>query len=76
MEYMDNVVVPKTLPAGDYVLSWRWSEDTATAQEDCLFALADLLPDRAHDHGCLCVCRDCEESTQVWNSCADITVKH
>lgn len=38
---VDRVVVPQDLPAGDYVLGWRW---------------------------------DCEESTQVWAACADITV--
>jgi len=40
-EIVDTVVVPKDLPAGDYVLGWRW---------------------------------DCEESTQVWSNCADITL--
>jgi hypothetical protein len=40
-EMVDSLKVPDTLPAGDYVLSWRW---------------------------------DCEQTPQVWNSCADITV--
>ena len=38
---VDEVIVPRELPAGDYVLGWRW---------------------------------DCEESTQVWSNCADVTV--
>jgi len=38
---MDKVVVPSDIPAGDYLLSWRW---------------------------------DCEESTQVWQNCADIQI--
>lgn len=38
---VDQVVIPASLEAGDYVLGWRW---------------------------------DCEESTQVWSSCADVTV--
>ena len=38
---VDHVVVPK-LPAGDYVLGFRW---------------------------------DCEETAQVWSSCADVTIK-
>jgi len=37
----DSVVVPEDIPAGDYVLGWRW---------------------------------DCEQTSQVWSSCADITI--
>lgn len=37
----DTVHVPDHIPAGEYVLGWRW---------------------------------DCEHSSQVWNSCADITI--
>jgi len=37
----DTIIVPADLPAGEYVLGWRW---------------------------------DCEHSSQVWNSCADITI--
>lgn len=40
MEIVDKLRVP-AVPAGDYVLGWRW---------------------------------DCEESTQVWASCSDITI--
>ena len=43
LEVVDSVMIPKDLPAGEWVISWRW---------------------------------DCEESTQVWNSCADVTIKH
>merc|ERR1712159_408427 len=43
LEIVDHVRIPKNLPAGEWVLSWRW---------------------------------DCEESTQVWNSCADVVIKH
>jgi len=39
---VDKVLIPEDLPAGDYVLGWRW---------------------------------DCEESSQVWSSCADVTVE-
>ena len=42
-QLVDHVVIPAGLPAGEYVLGWRW---------------------------------DCEETTQVWASCADITIKH
>ncbi len=38
---VDQVVVPKDLPPGDYVLGWRW---------------------------------DCEETSQVWSNCADVTI--
>merc|ERR1719240_259888 len=38
----DSVVVPADIPAGDYVLGWRW---------------------------------DCEQTTQIWASCADITIE-
>ena len=38
----DVVLVPESLEAGEYLLSWRW---------------------------------DCEHSSQVWNSCADITLE-
>ena len=37
----DHVIVPKDLPAGDYVLGWRW---------------------------------DAEETAQVWQNCADVTI--
>lgn len=43
LEIVDRVMIPKGLPAGEWVISWRW---------------------------------DCEESTQIWNSCADVIVKH
>ena len=38
---VDEVLIPKDLPVGEYVLGWRW---------------------------------DCEESTQVWSNCADVTI--
>ena len=38
---VDEVLIPADLPAGDYVLGWRW---------------------------------DCEESSQVWSNCADVTI--
>jgi len=37
----DTVIVPEEIPAGKYVLAWRW---------------------------------DCEHSSQVWGTCADITI--
>jgi hypothetical protein len=37
----DSVVVPADIPAGEYVLGWRW---------------------------------DCDHSSQVWSTCADITI--
>mmetsp|Transcript_20430 Transcript_20430/g.53178 ORF Transcript_20430/g.53178 Transcript_20430/m.53178 type:complete len:419 (-) Transcript_20430:197-1453(-) len=41
LEIVDKVHIPATLPAGKYVVGWRW---------------------------------DCEESTQVWASCADVEI--
>ena len=41
VEVMDKLRLPVDLPAGEWVLGWRW---------------------------------DCEESTQVWSSCSDVTV--
>jgi len=41
LEIVDQLRLPAELPAGEYVLGWRW---------------------------------DCEESTQVWASCSDVTV--
>jgi len=38
----DTVLVPDDVPAGEYVLGWRW---------------------------------DCDHSSQVWNSCADIQIR-
>jgi hypothetical protein len=38
---IDQVRVPASIMAGEYILSWRW---------------------------------DCEETPQVWNSCADVTI--
>ena len=40
-EMIDELKVPTNIPAGEYVLSWRW---------------------------------DCEETPQVWNSCADLKI--
>ena len=37
----DTLVVPTTIPAGDYVLGWRW---------------------------------DAEMTSQIWQSCSDITI--
>ena len=32
----DRVLVPKDLPAGDYVLGWRWdAEETAQVWQSC-----------------------------------------
>ena len=42
LEVVDLVTVPADLPAGEYVVGWRW---------------------------------DCEESSQVWTSCSDVTIK-
>lgn len=42
VEIVDKLRLPLDLPAGEWVLGWRW---------------------------------DCEESTQVWNSCSDVTIK-
>lgn len=39
---VDKVEVPKHLPSGDYLLSWRW---------------------------------DCEQSSQVWQNCADVRIQ-
>lgn len=41
LEIVDQLVVPDSIPAGEYVLGWRW---------------------------------DCEESSQIWQSCSDITI--
>lgn len=40
-QIVDTVLIPADLPAGQWVLGWRW---------------------------------DCEETTQVWQSCADVTI--
>lgn len=42
LEIVDQVLLPADLPAGEWVLGWRW---------------------------------DCEESTQVWSSCSDVTIR-
>ena len=41
LEVVDRVAIPADLPAGEWVLGWRW---------------------------------DCEQSTQVWASCSDVTI--
>jgi len=41
LQIVDTLQVPTNIPAGEYVLGWRW---------------------------------DCEESTQIWSSCSDITI--
>jgi len=40
-QIIDSVIIPAEVPAGEYVLGWRW---------------------------------DCEETTQIWASCADVTI--
>lgn len=40
-QVVDTLLIPNTLPAGEWVLGWRW---------------------------------DCEETTQIWQSCADVTI--
>jgi len=40
-QIVDEVLIPKDIPKGDYVVGWRW---------------------------------DCEETTQVWSSCGDVTI--
>ena len=42
MDIVDELRIPRELPAGEYVLGWRW---------------------------------DCEQSTQVWSSCSDVTIQ-
>ena len=59
---VDEVVIPKGLE-GDYVLGFRW------APLRPLFLVFSLLLT-----ACPCFRWDCEESTQVWSSCADVTI--
>jgi hypothetical protein len=41
LEIVDRVRIPADLPAGEWVLGWRW---------------------------------DCEQSSQIWSSCSDVTI--
>jgi len=42
LEILDTLEVPSDIPAGEYVLGWRW---------------------------------DCEESSQIWQSCSDLSIE-
>ena len=71
LEVVDKVKIPKDLPAGDWVLSWRWVSLLPSFVR-CLVAPRR----RSNTFDRLPAAQDCEESTQVWNSCADVTIKH
>jgi hypothetical protein len=59
----DTVKVPTNIAAGEYVLGWRWGE----------FGCSKLHCRPSHVRFVFC-CPDCEHSSQVWNTCADITI--
>ena len=63
MEMVDKVHIPADLPAGEYVVGWRCESRPAGLP----------LPADSPDH--VALAGDCEESTQVWQSCSDVTIK-
>lgn len=62
MEIVNDVIIPKDLPAGEYIVGFRACL--------CVFAssmLADSL------NSCIATAGwDCEESHQIWQSCSDV----
>ena len=65
LEIVDKLRLPADLPAGDWVLGWR-----CASSRQAFLVLADSShPNDAAPPG------DCEESTQVWASCSDVTIK-
>jgi hypothetical protein len=64
LEIVDRVVIPATLPAGSYVLGWRW--DCEESNREFMFV------------ACICVslfdgvCYLCP--AEIWQSCSDVTI--
>ena len=65
----DKLQLPADLEAGEYSLSWRWVRarllsffETPSLRRPCL---------RPTSSACT---QDCEDTPQVWNSCADVTI--
>ena len=67
-QILDRVKIPKDLPPGDYVLGWRCAQPSALRP----LGFPSLLSSGSHARRF--AAGDCEESTQVWSSCADVTV--
>ena len=81
----DILKVPDNISAGEWVVGWRWCDHGSTAHcwarravapNPCSRALVDvtgylLLMFVGAD---VAVCRDCEQTSQIWSTCADITI--
>ena len=65
LEIVDKVRVPK-VPAGDWVVGFRW-----VSRHDIAGMWVAFFQECQQYH---CV-QDCEESAQIWSSCGDITIK-
>ena len=80
-EVVDRVHIPAGLKPGNYVLGWRWGEWVCCVRVHrgclCCCGLCDMLDVPVADGVCSLAPRsaDCEESTQVWVSCSDVTIK-
>jgi hypothetical protein len=86
MEIVDKLHIPADLPAGEWVLGWRWVRKPKPKRERLFDAIFDafFMPVKT-DHlrrqargrqsetdrkETQCFVQDCEESTQVWQSCS------
>eukprot|EP01051_Picozoa_sp_SAG22_P001107 SAG22_NODE_39_length_26283_cov_18.486653_6_plen_206_part_00 len=86
VEIVDQVMIPKDLAPGQYVLGWRWDCGKSAAQRACAWSSPLLC---AAPLKCAKVrlrilnpfpvlppcCGAAEESNQVWSSCSDVTIK-
>ena len=65
---VDTVKVPDEV--GTYILSWRWVRvpNPQSWAGSGVLSAAVLLTERAW------LWQDCEQTPQVWNSCADLVI--
>ena len=64
----DEVIIPKDLEPGAWVLSWRWC-DSRPSPSACL-AIRDFV----RELNVADALRDCEETAQIWQNCADVEI--
>ena len=72
-QIVDEVLIPMSLKPGPYVVGWRWDVRASLALLSCSLprSLARHSPlPLSNGHLSL----QCEETTQIWESCADVLI--
>ena len=72
LEIVDMVKIPAGLVPGEYVLGWRCASQSHRRARARHFSLSTALPSPLTQF--VGLAGDCEESTQVWSSCSDVTI--